>query len=649
MNRVLMARLPETWRLLCRSLAVPTLLIAGPLFLAGFWVAWRHFLGPIDTLTECALVTAPVLIVEAVASLIVAVMLVRLIDRGALGQDAAEACADVLTLLVLGFGASSLLTQWSSFLGDGGRLHHLLHPKLFAEIATAGFIFLRLRSNNSRLRFEQFNLASEPAVPVFFVVLAILLPWRLHWRRFDPLPPAPLSQPAPHDKPDVILVTFDALSAQDMSLFQYHLPTTPNFQRLAQTSHVFSHFYSTSDFTTPAVTSLLTGKDLFSHHVYQLDGMLPESIRSENLAALLAANGYRTAAIVTNAYAHPLHLGLDESFEYLPEPPANPWLRAANWPLQIAPSLLYHSHASPTSWLVSFAQATGKYFPSFNQNPSVDASEVFRDSERLIDGVPGPLFIWIHVLPPHFPYVTRPPWRGRFLSGDQYTVQTDFGPTQDSGPYDQSMQAQCDMLRLRYDESISECDAALGSLLDWLGATGRRANTLLVVSADHGESFNRQWWGHASSDLHYAEVHIPLLISLPGQKDSVWHGEDSGLADVAPSILAALGIQAPSWMSKRALVSSRMTDTSHSPVFAAYLARSYIFGPPRGGTVAALSGDYELVWYFPEGTKKLFDIHSDPDENNDVIGAYPEIAAPLVRAIALKFGAEVPALKDDRK
>jgi hypothetical protein len=102
-------------------------------------------------------------------------------------------------------------------------------------------------------------------------------------------------------------------------------------------------------------------------------------------------------------------------------------------------------------------------------------------------------------------------------------------------------------------------------------------------------------------------------------------------------------------MSKRALVSSSVTGTSHEPVFAAYLARSYIFGPPREGTVAALSGDYELVWYFPQGVKKLFDIRSDPDQNNDVISTYPKIAASLVRAIALKFGAQVPALKDGPK
>jgi arylsulfatase A-like enzyme len=424
------------------------------------------------------------------------------------------------------------------------------------------------------------------------------------------------------------------------------LPTTPNFERLAKTSHVFSHFYSSTDFTTPAVVSLITGKDLFSHHVYQLTGMLPSAIREQTLPHLLALDGYRTAAVVTNKYAHPLHLGIDDSFDYLPEPPANPWLRPVNWPLQMGHTLLFDSDASPTSWIVNFLGTTGEYFPSFNQNPSVDPAEVFALSERLIDSVSGPLFIWIHLLTPHFPYVTKPPFRGRFLAGDRYTTQADFNRARRIGHYRKNMQSVFDQLRARYDESIAESDAGLGSFLDWLNSSGRRTRTLLVVSADHGETFH-QWWGHESPFLLYPEVHIPLLISLPRQQTSVWHNEDAGLPDVAPTILAVLGIAPPPWMTGHVLLGSSSANTRRQPAFAAYLARSYAFGPPRVGAVAAFSGDYQLVWFFPLGVRQLFDIRDDPYGTLDAISHHRDIAASLTSAIRLRFGAEVPALRRD--
>ena len=623
----------ETWRPLFRSIAVPTVLIACPVVLAKYWHAWRHFLQPLDALTQCLLLTTPVLLTEALVISVLALVLHFLIRRGVVEKTATGACADVLTLMILGYCGFRLLdnSPWSAW----------LHPTLLSGVVIAALIVMRLRSDNSFVRFEQHNRSSEAILLVFFAALAILSPGRVTWRRFDPLP---TGHPAPRtsrEKPDVVLITFDALSAQDMSLLHYHLPTTPNFEKLAKTSHVFSHFYSSSDFTTPAVASLITGKDLFSHRVYQLTGMLPAPLRDQNLAHLLAANGYRTAAVVTNSFAHPLHLGIDRSFDYLPEPPTNPWLRPLNWPLQIGHSLLFDTDASSTAWVVPFLRVTGKYFPSFDQNPSVDPGEVFAVSERLIDSTKGPLFIWIHLFTPHFPYVTRPQFRGRFLPGDRYTTQTGFDDTRLIGHYREKLQPVFDQLRARYDESIADCDAALGSFLNWLDARGRRAHTLLVVSADHGEAFH-QWWGHASPFLLYPEVHIPLLISLPGQKTGAWHNQDASLPDVAPTILALLGLTPPAWMNGRALLASSATDPSHQPAFAAYLALSYTFGHPQIGAVAAFSGDYQLVWYFPQGIRRLFDVSRDPEGILDVISDHPDVATALTRAIALRLAPRFP-------
>jgi arylsulfatase A-like enzyme len=630
-----MTRLLETWRLLFRSIAVPSLLFVCPMVLAKYWRAWSHFLHPLDVLTQCLLIATPVLLLQAAAVAVLAIVLTLLMRWGTLEHDATARCADVLTLVILGYGASRVLSVWQWF--------DWLHPTLLAAIVIAPVIWRRLRSREAWPSIDQYNRSSEFVLPLFFAAVAILLPWRLGWRSFDPIPADPPVVSDSHRRPDIILITFDAMSAEDMSLFGYARPTTPNFERLAKTSHVFAHFYSSSDFTTPGVTSLMTGKDLFAHRVYQLTGMLPAAIRDQNLAQVLKAAGYKTAAVVTNNYASPLHLGIDASFDYLPEPPVNPWLRTTTWPLQISHSLLFDSDAMPTSWVVPFLGLTEKYFPGFNNAPNVDPAAVFALSERLIDSAGGPLFLWIHVFPPHFPYMTSPRFRGLFLAGTRYTTEADFQAARRFGHYERRKQAIFDQLRARYDESIADCDAALGSFLQWLDARARRGHTLLVVSADHGESFH-QWWGHESPFLLNPEVHIPLLISLPGQKSEVRHDEDAGLPDVAPTILSLAGIARPRWMTGHALLSS--TRDARQPAFAAYLARSYTFGPPGVGAVAAFSGDYELVWFFPTETKELFDLRDNPEGTVNVISDNRNLAARLTGAIRERYGSEVPALRD---
>jgi arylsulfatase A-like enzyme len=563
------------------------------------------------------------------------------------GSDPAQVCADVLTLLVLGFSGAWILAQWRSVFGYQHRwLRNFLQPHLTAAIATGVFIFWRLRRSGDGFSFASYNRTSEPVIAMFLIGATILLPWRLHWRRFDQVPKAGVSAPGFHRQPDVVLVTFDALSAEDMSLLGYHLRTTPNLERLAKTSHVFTHFYSSTDFTTAAVTSLTTGKDLFAHRVYQFDGAVPLTIRSQTIADVLRSNGYRTAAVVTNPRGHPLLTGIEKSFDCLPDPPANRWLRPTNWPLQLGNTMLYQTNVSPTSWIEPTLKLVGGFVPSYNQHPSVDPADVFEAAERLLGSEAGPSFVWVHVLPPHYPYVARPPFRGYFLAGDENTLQTDyFSVTQPRGYFPSRMQNHYDRLRLRYDETILECDAALGALIDWLDSTNRRSRTLLVVTADHGESFH-DWWGHESPDLRYAEVHIPLLIALPGQSTSVIHGEDTGQPDIAPTILTALGIDPPRWMTGHDVLGASDPNASNKPAFAEYLASSYTTGFPQEGTIAAFSGDYELLWYFPQTAKKLFDTRSDPYTQKNVISEHPDVAGKLVTAIRTRFGAQVPSLSN---
>jgi arylsulfatase A-like enzyme len=207
------------------------------------------------------------------------------------------------------------------------------------------------------------------------------------------------------------------------------------------------------------------------------------------------------------------------------------------------------------------------------------------------------------------------------------------------------MQHRVDLLRLRYDESVAECDSALGRFLDWMAAERRNERAIVAVTADHGENFSRGWWSHESPDLHYAETHIPLVISLPGQRAAFSDSQDADLTDVAPTLLAILGIPQPPWMDGHPLIGSSHAPALPQPSFSMYLAESNPFGRPAVGAIAINSGAYHLVWYFPSGGVELFDILRDPEENHLIFAGYPPyppgIAMALVGEIQRRFISEL--------
>ena len=88
----------------------------------------------------------------------------------------------------------------------------------------------------------------------------------------------------------------------------------------------------------------------------------------------------------------------------------------------------------------------------------------------------------------------------------------------------------------------------------WMAASHRDSNTIIVATADHGESFSDGYWTDDSEDLHYAETQIRRRFRCPASAAATLKTEDGDLSDVAPSILAALAIGKPSWMDGHDLI-----------------------------------------------------------------------------------------------
>lgn len=615
------------WWLLFRGLAVPTVLFLAPALAVQGLGPLSYLLSVRGAVAELALEISALLLLEVLC----AASLCLILSSGhalKLWNDRADTnCAGFLAL------ASAVLCVLAILYPLEGFIGRVASTGVQAALILAAIGLLALFGlQRAFALFNRLNRSAQMVLALCPLLVIPVLAGGFGWRSFDSMPRARPFAPNPSARPNVVLISFDALTAQDMSLYGYRLPTTPQFERLARRSYNFVNFASTSDFTSPAVASLLTGEYPLKNRVFQLYGHIPRRLSEDNIAWMLRQHGYTTAAIVTNPAAHPLALRLANSFSSLPRPPVSSWVFPGTFLMQLRHSLLFN--AANGLAVNALFRDFGCLFPRFNKMSWVEPRAAFASAQEFIRGARMPYFLWVHLYPPHAPYLTGARFRGRFLPGTDFTTQAQYFWEMPEADYPPAIQHEVDLLRLRYDESIAECDSALGEFLDWMATSHRDANTVLVVTSDHGESFSAGWWGHESPDLHYAETHIPLLISLPRQNRGYTETEDGDLTDIAPTLLAVLGIGQPPWMDGHSLIDTARAASPSEPSFSMYLAHSYAFSRPAIGAIAANSGAYHLVWYFPSGGVELFDIVRDPEEKHPVLALHPPYPPGMAMALA---------------
>lgn len=428
----------------------------------------------------------------------------------------------------------------------------------------------------------------------------------------------------PAAAPDIYLISIDALAAKDMSLYGYRLPTTPELDAFAQHATVFDHYYANSNWTLPTVTSMLTGLYPTTHRATQIHGRLPLAHQVPTLAAMLKAHGYVTAAIVSNPHAHPLLDGFGRDFDYVSDLRSHYAARMFQGALMFDRSQLFHTLLElwfqPFRWLIMQEQRTANLYPS--EMVSEPAKAVANSGHK-------PLFVWTHFLSPHEPYLPPEPYRHRFLPEHEFEAVADF----DEGRYFYDVKTQqqlTDRVRLRYDEYIAYTDNAVATMLRELRESGKLDNAIVVITADHGESFEKGWREHGGPMLHDALIHIPLIVQLPGQRDGRRIAANAEQVDLAPTILDLVGLPIAETLQGQSLVPALRGGTlAEKPKFAFELTLTAHKDKPERGTAAVMAKGFKLIHRFSSGCEELYAIGTDPGENDDLSAAQPETATSL--------------------
>lgn len=464
-------------------------------------------------------------------------------------------------------------------------------------------------------------------VTVLLVLAAVgmtaAFPPAVYWRG----EPAALVPPStPLHRPDIFLISLDTLAASDAAVCGTGPTLMPELRRLAQRGSCFGQFYASSNFTTPTISTLETATLPWSHFATQPDAKMAHGLRSHSMARVLQQAGYRTHMVTDNLLASPLHRGTHAAYDsnvlvhttllsnvvrdavaIFPDT-ALPKLVAAAASFLGALDVQTHGERNPYESRRSYAAALGL----------IDAAK---------PSAP-PLFVWVHSLPPHSPYLPPASTKYRLLPPGELERWQDLLP--DNIDYPASLQPLVDKHRLRYREAIMAADAELGLFLRELESRGRLDNALIIVSSDHGESFEHGFLGHAGPLLHNALIKVPLVVKLPGQNAARQLAQAVSMADVAPTILDLVGAPAlphAEGRSLRALLNGEaMPDQA---VFSMTMERQSRFQAITNGHYAVIKGSNKLIWHRATDELQLFDLDTDPGETSNLAAQQPELARQM--------------------
>ncbi|MCP3984110.1 MAG: sulfatase [bacterium] len=313
----------------------------------------------------------------------------------------------------------------------------------------------------------------------------------------------------------LILISIDTLRADRLAAYGGELGLTPHLDALANKSLVVRNAFAPAPFTLPSVGAMLTGRYPDELGIQNNTAVLPDQIPT--LASWLGQHGWRTAAVVSN-FVLRKKTRLDRGFDYY--------------------------------------DAAMRSRERVRGLPERGADGTTTSALRLLDLVSGrgsgPIFLWVHYQDPHGPYTAPAEWDApagpppRGVEDRTLPVSTD---DQGSGalPRYQALGDRRDTASYRaaYHAEIRFVDEQVGRLLDGIDRRGLLEDSVVIFTADHGESLGEsdRWFAHGEA-LTASETAVPMFLRIPDGEVGELPRLGSPL-DVFPTALAALGIEPP--------------------------------------------------------------------------------------------------------
>ncbi len=372
----------------------------------------------------------------------------------------------------------------------------------------------------------------------------------------------------PRQPVNVLLITLDTTRADRVGVYGSETTKTPRLDQLAQRGTVFERAYAAAPLTLPSHATMLTGLWPPEHGIpANGENGLDESIPT--VAEIFANGGYDTAAFVA-AFVLDARFGLNRGFKVYDDD-------------------------------LSSATLSGEELDRYRDGRHVVAAAETWLKRRRRTGSGQPFFCWMHLYDPHDPYV---PHRDEF--SDEYDTHL-------------------------YDGEVAYVDLLVGRMLDQLKQTGETERTVVVVTADHGESLGEHGESTHGYMLHESTLHVPLLVFDPrrilsgGQRVSA----TVSLVSLFSTLLDSAGIAHPKTSGQS------LWPAVQGESVAPQVCYSMTDEPYREALWSPLRSIVTERWRYVRTTRpELYDLTQDPHETVNLADQQPDMVLELEAELA---------------
>jgi arylsulfatase A-like enzyme len=424
-------------------------------------------------------------------------------------------------------------------------------------------------------------------------------------------------------RPNILLIVMDATRFDFLSAHGYPQPTTPNLDRLAEDGIIFDKAFATGPWTPPSHASMFTGTYPSTHGV-DVNENLYLNDNNRTLAEILSENGYRTFGILPDVHLSSVR-GFHRGFQEYVETWRIPYLHLEyDWLLCLANNLIsgrdkrtFYSNRLMQRWL----------------------KKNFSTSQ--------PFFMFVNYKTVHNRYQPPRAFRRKFEQRHPNTDMRKATYFSKKGGYSY-MGRRLDLneeefvlVRSWYAAALAYLDSRLGQLIDFLKLLGAYENTLVIITADHGESFGEHHLAYHMFGLYDFLIRVPMLMTCPawlprGRRitEMVSH------VDLLPTILDLLGLEEEGRDIQGTSLLPFDDRIYHREIFAEFgRPQSMVkrlgtefpghdFAPLDKGYQCIRTKNHKLI-AASDGSEELYDLNADPGETRNRVNDLPDAARDL--------------------
>lgn len=448
-------------------------------------------------------------------------------------------------------------------------------------------------------------------------------------------------------KPNVILITIDALRKDKVSCMVNNGKLTPEIDKFADDSVIFKNAFSVGPTTPYSFPAILTS-------TYPLDFNGPEKMEAPRvfLSEVFEKNGYKTAAFHSSPYLSEF-FGYNKGWNFFEDIAFPVNFSSKSRRLEKFLRKLVVLFFPPAFFTVVYLNYRMRGIKQKRTRAPIinQAIKDFITSQKDSD---QPFFLWAHYMDTHTPPLCYAEGRtcsySEILGDSMSSAIWSFGNKMGIKRYAKGgFKKHLPKIVSAYEKAIEYTDARIGEIVDFLKKENVYSDSVICVTSDHGDEFGEHdGMGH-NTQLYNEVLAVPLILKLNAPIRQNYQekiiDKKVSLIDLAPTLCDIAGIHKDASFKGGNLFKENGAENIifHQSAFSEKDGTHLDIKDLSQCKIACQSDGFKYILDHRTKKEELYDLKNDPGEKNDISKNNKDILSKMRNKIE-KFQKENPPL-----